>query len=217
MIYNTPLQVKAPDAAGLFSGYGAIFNTKDLGGDAIQPGAFRDTLSAINARGAPLPVLWGHDQKISVGRYTSLREDGKGLLVEGRLTLETQAAKDAYALMRDRAVTGLSIGYAIPEGGSERKGDTRLLHKIDLHEVSLVAVPMHPDARVTQVKSLGTCSSERELQHILHHEHRFTRSKSAAAAAALIQILRGKDGSTEDELLMDAIENLKHSFKETEL
>jgi uncharacterized protein len=214
MIYSTPLQFKSPDGAGVFVGHGAIFRTKDMSGDAIQPGAFRETLAAIKARAAPLPVLFGHDMSKPIGRYTALREDATGLLVEGRLTLDTRAGKEAYALIRDRAVSGLSIGYTVPKGGSEHKGDTRLLHRIDLHEISLVAVPMHPDARVTEVKALGACADARELQQLLHHSHQFSRSKAAAAAEVLWQILRGTDGREKDEILLDAIESFNKSFQQ---
>ena len=215
MHYTTPLSFKAPNGTGVFVGHGAIFRTRDLGGDAIQPGAFTDTLKEIAQRGAPLPVLFGHDQSKPIGRYTALREDTTGLLVEGTLTLETVAAKEAYALMRDRAVSGLSIGYDIPRGGSEQKGDTRLLHKLTLHEISLVAVPMHPDARVTQVKALADCADARELTQLLHHEHEFSRTKAAAAATALWRILRGEDYDPDGglQLVNDALKNFTQSLK----
>jgi HK97 family phage prohead protease len=210
--FNTPLELKSPDGAGTFAGHGAVFRSVDLGGDAIQPGAFADTLRKIKARGAPLPVLWSHDQSKPVGRFTALREDAKGLYVEGRLTMETQAAKDAFAYLRDRAVSGLSIGYGIPEGGAEHKNGVRLLHKIDLHEISLVAVPMHPDARISSVKMLD-CADPRELKNYLRDQHQFSRSKAAAAAEALWRILRGEDTETSADRLTDALATFNQSFK----
>jgi HK97 family phage prohead protease len=210
--FNTPLELKSPNAAGIFAGHGAVFTTTDLGGDAIQPGAFTDTLRKINARGTPLPILWSHDQSKPVGKFTTLREDAKGLYVEGKLTMSTQAAKDAFAYLRDRAVSGLSIGYDVPKGGAEFKNGVRLLHKLDLHEISLVAVPMHPDARVTEVKMLD-CADPRELKNYLRQTHNFSRSKAAAAAEALWKILRGEDHVTESERLSDAIESFTNSLK----
>jgi len=205
--FTTPFEIKAPDAAGIFAGHGAIFDSVDLGGDSIQRGSFHDTLSEIKARGNPLPVLWSHDQSKAVGRFTMLREDNVGLYVEGKLTLETQAAKEAYALLRDRAVSGLSIGYGVPDGGSSHRGRTRLLHKIDLHEISLVAVPMHPDARVTQVKMLD-CTDERAIKNYLRDQHKFSRTKAIAAADALWKILRSADTpATSEERLAEALEN----------
>jgi phage head maturation protease len=38
------------DGAGTFSGYLAVFNNEDLGGDKIAPGAFTKTLSELRAK-----------------------------------------------------------------------------------------------------------------------------------------------------------------------
>jgi len=184
--YTQPLQFKAPAADGEFAGMLAVFDTVDLGGDCIEKGAFADTLAAIRARGAPVPLLWSHDPKTVLGKFTELREESKGLFGRGRLTLETAAAREKYALLKDRAVSGLSIGYSLPDGGAQRRGDVRMLRKIELHEGSLVAVPMHPDARVTEVKAL---SDHRELERALREGRPIqfdpqSRRKAAALVAA---------------------------------
>jgi len=50
-------------------------------------------------------------------------------------------------------VKGLSIGHKVPSGCSVYEKDMRLLRKIDVLEVSLVAVPMNPQAQIANVKS----------------------------------------------------------------
>jgi HK97 family phage prohead protease len=195
--FSTPLEFKAPEAGGQFVGYLAVLNSVDLGGDSIQPGSFQKTLAETKARGTPIPLLWSHDPSIVLGRFTELNEDAKGLFARGQLTLGTEAAREKYALLKDRAVTGLSIGYSVPDGGSERRGGTRLLKQIDLHEGSLVAVPMHPDARIAEVKSLLDCTDEREIRNLLRERDCLSRTKATAAADALWRILSGRDEGAE--------------------
>ena len=83
-----------------------------------------------------------------------MKESREGLEATGKLTLDTKRGAEAYALMKDRAL-GLSIGFAIPPGGAayERDG-TRTIKKIQLFEVSAVAMPANPGARITSVKAL---------------------------------------------------------------
>ena len=106
-------------------------------------------------------------------------------------------------MLKDGAATGLSIGYSLPDGATEYRGDVRLLKKIDLHEVSIVAVPMHPDARITAVKSI---SDPRELGRALREGRplqfeALSRRKAAAAASAWWSIITDEDN---DDLDTDA-------------
>lgn len=145
-----PLELKfSRDGAGTLSGYASVFGPPaDRHGDVIAPGAFAKSLASGDV---PL-MLWSHDLSEPIGVWTDLREDSKGLHVTGRLTLETRRGAEAYALLRDQALNGLSIGYRVvdfdelPEGG-------RLLKEIELAEISLVTLPSASRARVTSVKS----------------------------------------------------------------
>lgn len=205
MHFSAPLEFKAPQAdVGAFAGHLAVFHSIDLGGDAIQPGSFQRTLAEAKA---PVPLLWNHDAGVVLGRFTELREDAKGLFARGQLTLETQEAREKFQLLRDRAVTGLSIGYHIPEGGSERKNGVRLIKQIDLYEGSLVAIPLHPEARVAEVKSLLDCRDAHELKLLLRERDGLSRTKSTAAAGALWGILHG--ASDDDEISPELARELK--------
>ncbi|MEQ8228550.1 MAG: HK97 family phage prohead protease [Rhodospirillales bacterium] len=147
---TVPLQIKfAPGDAGTISGYASVFGPPaDRHGDVIAPGAFTASLASGDK---PL-MLWSHDLSEPIGVWTSIKEDAKGLLVTGRLTLESRRASEAYALLKDGALNGLSIGFRtvaadeLPDGG-------RLLTEIELAEISLVTLPSASRARVTSVKS----------------------------------------------------------------
>lgn len=129
-------------------GYASVFNGVDSYGDTILPGAYAETL---RNRERPVQMRWNHRGPI-IGKWTEIEEDGKGLRVKGELTKGHSAAADAFALLKHGAINGLSIGYRIPPGGSEKDGRLRKLRKIDLVEISVVEEPADVAARVASVK-----------------------------------------------------------------
>jgi len=129
------------------SGYASLFGATDQGGDVVQRGAYGGSLAKLAAAGRGVKMLWQHDPTRPIGVWDEVREDGRGLWVKGRLLLEVQAAREAHVLLQARAIDGLSIGYRTLR--SEKGGaGQRLLHEIELWEVSLVTFPMLPEARV---------------------------------------------------------------------
>ncbi len=133
------------DEAGEFTGLASVFGTADLGGDIVHKGAF------ASAR-APLPLLASHDQADVIGVISEMKEVAEGLWVRGRMLVsDVKRAAEVRALYLAGAMPGLSIGY-IATKKAARKGGGRDLFKVDLFEVSVVAVPMHPGARIEAVK-----------------------------------------------------------------
>ncbi|MBC2778322.1 HK97 family phage prohead protease [Parasphingopyxis marina] len=122
-----------------FAGYAAIFDRPDRGGDVIRKGAFRRALG----QGADVPLLWQHERGHVIGRIESLEEDSRGLRVVAEIGDPVLAER-----LGQGALGGLSFGYRVREG---RQGELRELIDLDLVEVSLVAVPMQPLARVHAV------------------------------------------------------------------
>jgi HK97 family phage prohead protease len=156
----SPFELKALDEAGHIEGLAAGVGDMDSGGDTILPGAFARTLAARGDR--PLPMLRQHDQGRSIGVWTELKEVPDGLYAKGRITLATRDGAEAYALARDGALPGISIGYVARNPRFDTKG-ARTLPEIDLHEASLVSVPMHPRSRVASIKSIGSAGDIAEL------------------------------------------------------
>jgi uncharacterized protein len=132
---------------GRFSGYAAIFDVPDKGRDIIRAGAFADSLKQ-RAR-YDVPLLWQHDQQEPIGVIEVLREDARGLHISARLSLDSARGKDAYALIKDGALSGLSIGYRAKEARPVARSNMRELRVVDLIEISLVSLPMQPLARLT--------------------------------------------------------------------
>jgi HK97 family phage prohead protease len=120
-----------------FAGYAAVFDRPDKGGDIIRKGAF----AAALRRAGEVPLLWQHKAGAVIGRIEHLSEDERGLRVIASVG-DVKASK----LLESGRVDGLSFGYRVREAKSA--GDLRELVELDLVEVSLVANPMQPKARV---------------------------------------------------------------------
>lgn len=128
-----------------FAGYAAIFDRPDRGGDVIRKGAFAASL----AEGGAVPLLWQHKAGAVIGRIEHLSEDQRGLRVIAELGDGAEAARAAN-LVKSGRLDGLSFGYRVREAG--RSGGLRELKQLELVEVSLVAEPMQPRARVHAVE-----------------------------------------------------------------
>jgi HK97 family phage prohead protease len=134
------------DDAGAISGVAWKFATPDRIGDMIEPGAFKSV-------SMPIPMLFGHDLGDPIGTWETASEKSDGLHVSGKLLINDVArAREVHALVKAGAVKGISIGF-ITKKASARPGGGRTIKMLELFEVSLVTVGMHPGARVTSAKS----------------------------------------------------------------
>lgn len=165
-------EVKQVDYEGrTVEGYAAVFGNLDLGRDIIHPGAFAKTLTE---RGNKVRFLWQHDQHEPIGRPVEMREDPHGLYIKA-IVSDTTRGRDALALLRDNAISGLSIGYdPIPGGTDYTKGDdgdpVRNLRELRLWEFSLVTHPMNEQAAVTALKDAKTVTkTEADGEHPASH------------------------------------------------
>src|SRR6056297_2755627 len=132
---------------GIFEGYAAVFNNVDLGKDKILPGAFKKTLEE---RGDKIKILWQHDWDEPIGKVLEIKEDEYGLWVKGKIITTTQKGKEAYELIKEKIIDGLSIGYNIMK--KDWQSGVRLLKELKLLEFSPVTFPMNEEALITNVK-----------------------------------------------------------------
>tara|TARA_R110002020_G_scaffold18931_2_gene65434 strand:+ start:92 stop:1996 length:1905 start_codon:yes stop_codon:yes gene_type:complete len=172
---------------GSFSGYASLFGAVDLGRDVIEPGAFA---ASLKRRGAgDVRMLFQHDPDQPIGRWLSIREDARGLHVEGKLALGVARAREVHELMKSGALDGLSIGFQTVRARTEAKGGVRRILSADLWEISVVTFPMQPGARVTAVKAApGAPLTVRDL------ERRLTRDAGLTRRQARGLIARGHGG-----------------------
>lgn len=184
------------DDTGRVTGKAWDFSSPDRVGDMIEPAAF------AGAIGKSLPMLFAHDQAQAVGVWDSIAIETDGLSVSGKLLVDdVSRAKEVRALLQAKAVTGLSVGF-MTKKSAPRKGGGRTISDLDLVEVSLVAVPAHPAARISNVKELPlTTNDNTDLDAKLAE----IESKAAAAANTAVDALKARIDGLETKLNRPAI------------
>lgn len=131
----------------IFKGYGSTNETITKGdriGDYLRKGAFRKTISEFKKN----PVmLIDHENSVNniAGSYTRVEEDQNGLYLEGKISNAPELAT-VRMLVAEGHLQTLSIG-----GMFYYEDDGKAISEVDLFEVSLVAIPMNPDARFEAV------------------------------------------------------------------
>lgn len=147
---RAPLALGAVGTDGVFSGYASVFGLADLGNDVVERGAFARSLRERGVSG--VRMLWQHDAAEPIGAWTEIREDSRGLHVEGRLAPGVARAREALELMRGGGLDGLSIGFRTVRARKDARTGLRHILEADLWEISIVTFPMQPQARVSAVK-----------------------------------------------------------------
>lgn len=183
-------EVQDVTAAGTFSGYGSVYGNVDSYQECMAGGCFKDSLEAWSAKGAMPAMLWQHRSGEPVGVYTAMREDDRGLYVEGRLALKTQRGAEAYELLSMKAIGGLSIGFVSRDDSVDKATKIRTIKKADLWEVSLVTFPANDQARVDQVKAVEDIQNMSDVERYLREVGGATRSEAKAMTGKLMQLAR---------------------------
>lgn len=147
-------EVKEVTDKGIVTFYAAVFGNEDLGGDVIERGAFKKTLSENSKN---FRHFKDHNPNLMPGVIQSIKEDDYGLLTTSKLILSTQLGKETYEQYKALAEAGKSVEHSIGFNTikHEEKQDLRILKELRLFEVSsLTAWGMNPKALTESVKSL---------------------------------------------------------------
>lgn len=144
------IEIKSLEENGDISGYASVFNVRDGYNDVTLRGAFAKAVSNFN-KGIRPKLLWQHDATVPIGVIEEMYEDDHGLFIKCKLLLEISKAKEVYALLKNGAIDGFSIGYKIND--SYFCNGLRYLTDINLVEISVVTFPACKEAVVKDVKS----------------------------------------------------------------
>lgn len=203
------LEVKSIDEGGAFEGYAAVFGNVDAWDDIILPGAFADSLKEHKSKNTMPALLWHHNAREPLGVWESMWEDGHGLFVKGLLLKdEVQKAGEVYALLKAKAISGMSIGYQTRDSSMDEKTWIRTLKKVDLLEASLVTFPANEAARVTSVKAQGI-KTIREFEAALRDVMGFSGKEAKRIAS---HGFKARDVPDESEEVRAVIEQLKLKY-----
>lgn len=204
------MEFKADDTVkGRFTGYGSTFGNVDFGNDVCEKGCFSKSLAMLTKDNATPGLFWQHNPGEPIGEWVSVRENEKGLKVEGQLWIGDgiPKAEQAYRMLQSSGPKGLSIGFNTINSAPGAKGSRRLL-EVDLKEISIVSFPMNAKAGITSVKNAdGSVISKRELEDIL-------RDAGMSAKEAKSLIAGGYDALINDPARdAKAVEELKAAIQ----
>lgn len=198
-----PFEIKAVEDNGVFEGFGSVFGNVDSYKEIVAPGAFAESLAGWKAAGRLPPVLWQHRSGEPIGPYLAMEEQAVGLHVKGQLLVDdVQRAKEARALMKAKAVNGLSIGFVTREDSYDRVSGIRTLKKVDLWEVSVVTFPANPAAQISSVKSaIDALETVRDAEAFLRDVGRLSNAQAAAFIGRFKSLSGQRDSDELDELV----------------
>lgn len=201
--FNAAFEVKFVADTGCFEGYASVFNIIDKVNDKIVKGAFEESLKQFKERGDLPPLLWQHSATDPIGMWEEMYEDDLGLFVKGRLFIDDiKSANEAYKLLKEKVVTGLSIGYRALDSYKDQYSGVRVLTKVDLQEVSLVTFPANDYARVSNVNNSSVIDenripTERELETVLRSSG-LSRKQAKGIISCGYKSLYAEDREEED-------------------
>jgi HK97 family phage prohead protease len=141
----------------------------------------------VNQKAAKL--IENHDMSQLRGVVSELVDDDSGLLFTAKFA-KTTASDQAIELVKAGAYDSVSVG-AIPTK-FKYKGDTMIVSKANLVELSLVAIPAFPDAVITEIAaSQPDEESEEEVvepqpQDISEEETMSTDTPTVEASAEIV-------------------------------
>ncbi|QYF98915.1 HK97 family phage prohead protease [Microbacterium sp. PAMC21962] len=157
------VEIKAIGAEGdgRFQAYASTFDVVDTYGDMVIKGAFLESLAEYGKKGEGIPLYWRHrmdDPFMLIGQTIEAKEDSHGLWVDCTL-LDTNNAKQVYALLKAGLVRQMSFAYDVVEAGwVEKTVDGKSvsyyeLRKLRIHEVSVVPVGANQETEILAVKA----------------------------------------------------------------
>ncbi len=191
-----PFKIKSVGEDGTFEGYGSVFGVVDYDDDVVVKGAFAKSLAAHKLKGTRPVMAWQHDTRQIPGVWEEFVEDDYGLFLRGRLLKDDVAiAREAYALLKAGAVSGLSVGIRVVVDEYDRTTYVRTIKEAELWETSLVTFPANDLARVESVKSISDVTG---LERFLRDAGGVSRKEAKEAIHRVKSSLR--DAGHRDEL-----------------
>lgn len=205
------MEVKELKEDGTFQGIASVYGVEDLGGDVIEPGAFKKTLGEK----ATVPILWQHRTDEVIGQG-DLREWQRKILLDATLDMEDPTAQKAYRKLKSGLIKGLSIGFSTVKATFEEviaDGAAKFIRHISelkLWEVSIVTFPMLPAAQVTRVKS----TEEKDIEaRVLRLENDLLALRAANATPVDPGAGEGKEAAETKTTEPEALHSWSSAFR----
>jgi HK97 family phage prohead protease len=141
---NAPiLELRANEETGEIQGYFAVWDLVDSHNTLFQRGCFAKSISERMDK-----IVIRNDHGNPIGKPLEIREDDHGAFFIGKISLEVDEARDAFILIRDKVVTGLSFAFRKIQDKFNDEG-IRTFTEVALLEISPTWLPSGDDSRIT--------------------------------------------------------------------
>jgi HK97 family phage prohead protease len=124
-------------------------------------------------------LFYGHEDPI--GKVLEGKDTEAGFEIRAKVS-ETPKGDEVLTLMRDGVLNKFSVGFFPVE--SERDGSVIIRKKVDLREVSVVAIPAFAGANITEVRSEQV---QPELEAESHEQERKSMSENMELEVRSVQ------------------------------
>src|SRR5262249_12629085 len=121
------------------------FNVIDSYRSTFDPAAFSFTEKRV-------PMLWSHNSSEVLGSWTEMRSTPTEMRAKGRINLELAKGREVSSMLKNKDIDGVSVQCRTLKD-ELRSGGIRHILKAKLLEISIVAIPAVPGAKVVSVRS----------------------------------------------------------------
>lgn len=151
--------VTEDDSYYYLKGYGATSDL-DLGDDIITPEALQKAIETRTPK-----FCYQHNMKQPLGIFTTLKKDSFGLYFEAKMPKLVDLCNEVAEFIKMGALDSMSIGYWVID--REWKDGIRIIKELEIYEISVVTIPMNPNAVITGIKSLEDIKSIGDVEDYL--------------------------------------------------
>lgn len=125
---------------------------KDRAGDVIVQEAWKSESALPNYLKNPI-ILAYHNHSKPIGKMVDHKVTTKGLHITARIS---KAAGEVYDLIKDDVLQAFSVGFRVLEADYDSATDIFVIKDLELHEISVVSVPMNQESIFEVAKSFET-------------------------------------------------------------
>lgn len=208
---SVPFEIRAESLVGdsmIIEGYASVFDVIDSYETKFARGCFQKSLQE---KGFPAFLLH-HDSRLIAGATIECREDAKGLYWKAEVNKDVQHAREHYALAKQGAIKGISIGFIGTKYEEDESADVRTYNEVELYECSLVAFPSNPEAKIANVRN-GLPKTTREFERFLR-ESGFAKDEAVRIASKGFEIKKEEQrDSGNSALVIQSLESLINKIK----
>lgn len=162
--YSVRIQGQKRLGEGEIEGHASVFGVVDSFGTILDKGAFKRTIRERFPNNK-IKFLFNHNFNQVIGRLTKLREDDKGLNFRG-LFSTIDSAQDVLTLVREEALTDLSIGFRVRKVKIDEEKNEIHFTEVELFDVSVVTLGANPEAEIDSFRNMFPDASPQDIESV---------------------------------------------------